>query len=126
MSVKTDTDLRDADLRERFRELREQDGTATPALDNVLLRAGAQAQRGKPRAAWMAGGFAAVVMIGLVLFLRPPVPSPIAEAAAMPAWPRHTDFLLAGASDSSQRLNWSPSPTSGLGQPTFSHHRESR
>jgi hypothetical protein len=116
----------DADLRERFRELREHDGQAAPAFESVLLHTSARARHGPSRLVWTTGGFALATAVGLFLILRAPEPALDAAAAALPAWPSQTDFLLAGAGDSSQRLSWSPSPTSVLGQPSFNRYREER
>jgi hypothetical protein len=116
----------DADLHKRFRELREHDGAAAPAFESVLLHASTRTQHGPSRLAWTAGGLALATAVGLFLILRPPTLAFDAEAAALPAWPSQTDFLLAGAGDSSQRLSWSPSPTSVLGQPSFNRYREDR
>jgi hypothetical protein len=96
----------------------------------VMGRPPARARRGWSPLAWSAGGFALALTVGWLLVVRPPTavsdPAPDALLAALPAWPTHTDFLLADGSDPSQRFNWSPSPTSGLGQPTFSRIPEVR
>lgn len=114
----------DADLRERFRELREHDYAAVPTLESVLPHAPASAPRGGPGLAWSAGVFALAAAVGLYLILRPPTTALYVAAVALPAWQSQTDFLLAGAGDSLQRLSWAPSPTSGLARPSFTHYRE--
>ena len=125
--MRTDSD---ADLRERFRELREHDFAAAPAFESVRLYAPtptptpARARRSRPGLAWTAGGFALTAAMGFFLILRPPAPALDVTAAALPAWQSHTEFLLAGTGDSLQRLSWAPSPTSGLARPSFNHYRE--
>jgi hypothetical protein len=119
-------DESDADLRKRFRELREQDGTPTPDFDHVLTRASPRSRRSRPGTLGIAGGFVLMTAVGFFLFLRPPETSTDALAVSLPPWPRQTDFLLAAGSDPSQQVSWSPSPTSGLGQPSFSRYPEAR
>ena len=118
----------DADLRERFRELREHDCAAVPAFESVRLYTPtptpAPALRRRPGLAWTAGGFALAAAMGLFLILRPPTIALDVTAAALPAWQSQTDFLLAGTGDSLQRLSWAPLPTSGLARPSFNHYRE--
>ena len=116
----------DADLRERFRELREHDCAAAPAFESVLPLAPAGALRSRPGLAWTAGGFALAAVAGLFLILRLPPTALDVAAFALPAWPSPTAFLLAGAGDSSRHLSWAPSPTSGLGQPSFNRYREDK
>ena len=111
----------DADLRERFSELREHDGTAVPAFERVASQSSARRSRIRPALAWAAGGFALAFAAGLFPLLRLPTTTPLVAAVAMPAWPSQTDFLLANADDSLQRLSWTSSPTSGLGHLTFNH-----
>jgi hypothetical protein len=116
----------DADLRERFRDLREHDGVAAPAFASVLTRASAPMRRGRSRLAWTAAGFAMAAVAGVFLILRPPDAGLDFAVVALPPWPTQTDSLMASVSDSSQFLTWSPSPTSMLGQPSFNRYQESR
>jgi hypothetical protein len=112
----------DADLRERFLQLREHDCAAAPAYESVRLYT--PASRSRPGLAWTACGFVLAAAMGIFLILRPPTTTLDATAAALPAWQSQTDFLLAGTGDALQRLSWAPSPTSGLVRPTFNHYRE--
>lgn len=116
----------DADLRERFRELREHDNLAAPAFESVLMHASARMRHGWSRLVWTAAGFTLTAVVGFVLILRPPSTELDTAAVTLPPWPTQTDFLMASMSDPSQRLTWSPSPTSGLGQPSFNRYQESR
>ena len=116
----------DADLRERFLELREHDCAAAPGFESVRLYtpAPARALRNRPGLAWTAGGFVLAAVMGVFLILRPPTTALDATAAALPAWQSQTDFLLVGTGDALQRLSWAQSPTSGLVRPSFNHSRE--
>ena len=114
----------DADLRERFSELREHDRSAMPVFDKVALQASTRGLQIRPVLAWTAGGFALAAAVGLFPLLRAPTTELDAAAVAMPAWQSQTDFLLANAGDSLQRLSWTSSPTSGLGHLTFNHYLE--
>jgi hypothetical protein len=114
----------DADLHERFQALRESDRAAVPAFDTVLSRAPARTLRRRWGLAWTGGGAVLVAAAGLFLILQRPAAE--IDAIALPAWRSPTDFLLADATDSVQRLSWAPSPTAGLGQPYFNSERENR
>jgi hypothetical protein len=116
----------DADLREQFRDLQEHDSLSVPAFESVLVRTPTRKRNAWPRRAWAAGGLAAVAAVGLLLMIRPPAPELDTAAVALPPWPTQTDSLMASASDPAQGLAWSPSPTSGLGQPSFNRYQESR
>ena len=116
----------DADLREQFRGLREYDNAAAPTFESVLMRAPVHLRHGWSKLAWSAGGFALAAVVGFFLIQRPSETALDAMALALPPWPTRTDFLRESASDSSRRLTWSPSPTSGLGQPSFNRYQESR
>jgi len=116
----------DADLRERFQRLRAHDRAAAPAFESILAHSPERARRGRPGFAWTAGGIALAAAASLVVVLNLPPVAPDAVAIALPAWQSPTDFLLAGADDSLQRLSWAPSPTSRLGPPSFNSNRETR
>ena len=121
--MKTDPD---ADLRERFQRLRAHDHAAAPAFESILARPPERARRGRPGFAWTAGGAALAAAASLLVVLHLPTAAPDAAAIALPAWQSPTDFLLAAADDSLQRLSWAPSPTSRLGPPSFNTNRENR
>jgi len=113
----------DKDLLERFGRLREQDRAATPAFESVMrptrVRPPAQA-----RHIWVMRGLVVAGVLVLVLLLRPPAHD--APAVATAAWHSPTDFLLAQASGSMQNLSQAPTPTAGLGPPSFKPERENR
>jgi hypothetical protein len=117
----------DADLREQFQVLRESDHAAVPAFESILSRAPGRTLRGGRGLAWAAGGALVVVVVAaaeMFLMLQRPTVEP--DAVALPAWRSPTDFLLADAAGSVQRLSWTPSPISGLGQPSFNSEQEKR
>jgi hypothetical protein len=114
----------DADLRERFQALRESDLAAAPAFEIVLSRAPARTLRGGWGLAWTGGCALMVAAAGLFLMLQRPAAE--IDAVALSAWQSPTDFLLADANYSVQRLSSASSPTSGLGQPSFNSEQEKR
>ena len=122
--MRSETDP-DAGLRERFGALRERDRAAAPAFERMITPPASRIRSSRSRLAWTAGGFALASVVGALLLLRPPPPLD-AAVATLPAWPTQTAFLLADAGESSRRLAWTPSPTSGLGQPTFTRIEEKR
>jgi hypothetical protein len=118
----------DTDLRERLQGLREHDHASAPAFETVLARAPARALRGRRGLAWAAGGRALVVVLiaaaGLFLILHRPANEP--DVVAVAAWHSPTDFLLADAASSVQRLSWTPSPTTDFDRTSFNPHQETR
>ncbi len=126
--MKTDTDT---DLDKWFQGLQDQDRAAAPAFESLLARApaaraSARKSRSRGAPAWAAGGFALLATAGLFLILQRPANVPDASTVALPAWQSPTDFLLASPDNSLRRLSWTPTPTSGLDQPTLIRTQENR
>jgi hypothetical protein len=117
------TDL-DTDLHELFHGLREHDCIAAPGFESTLASATAAKPRGMPAIAWAAGGCALAIAAALVLM--PQRPTSEADAIALPAWRAPTDFLLADAAGSMQRLSWAPSPTADFGRTSFNPGKEKK
>ena len=119
----------DTDLRERFQALRENDRAAAPAFESILSRAPGRMLRSGRGLAWAAGGALVVAVVAaaeLLLMQQRPAIELNTSAVALPQWRSPTDFLLADATGSVQRLSWAPSPSAGLGQPSFNPERENR
>ena len=109
----------DGDLRSCFRELRERDVAATPALSSMLVSK--RSGRRWSRLAFGTAAFALAAVAGMSALLAT-LPTAFEPASvALPPWPTETSSLLSTMSVAP----WS-SPTSVLGQPSFSHYRESR
>jgi hypothetical protein len=111
----------DEDLHERFRGLREQDLAAAPAFDGFVQRLTVRPPpHARTRRLWQ--GIAVGIVAGcLFLLIFPNHPPPV---VAMPAWHSPTDFLLADAAGSLQRLSWAPLPATDFGQTSLNPDRE--
>ncbi len=113
----------DADLRERFRELREHDDAAVPEFEFAPAPAPARHPHARrilvAGLAWAAVGLMATVALTTWLMLAPPPAAPDLAAVALPAWRTPTDSLLASTGAPVRRLAWSTLPTDELGRPSF-------